>query len=63
MIASDALDTVFMNLKVGKPISSAYNAGSNLILQRNSSLHPHANFGFGIGFNYKEDMLIINAQN
>lgn len=35
----------------------------NLIMQRNPDLNVPANFGFGIGFNYKERSLLINAVN
>jgi len=33
------------------------------IVDKNSNLGVHSNFGFGIGFNYKEDALTINASN
>ena len=35
----------------------------NLIMQRNPDLNVPASFGFGIGFNYKERSLLINAVN
>ena len=35
----------------------------NLVAERNSELKVHSNFGFGIGFNFKEDRLLINAEN
>lgn len=38
-------------------------AAKNLVMQRNANLTVAANFGFGIGFNYKERALAINAQN
>ena len=34
-----------------------------MIMERNNNLQVHNNFGFGIGFNFKEDRLLINATN
>ena len=34
-----------------------------MIMQKNPDLNVPANFGFGIGFNYKERQLQISAQN
>lgn len=63
MIASDALDTLISHMTVGQPISSAYMAAKNLVMQRNADLSVPANMGFGIGFNYKERALTVSAQN
>lgn len=63
LIASDALDTLIKSLKVGEPISSAYIAAKNLLDSRNDKLQYHSNFGFGIGSQFKEDRLSINAKN
>ena len=63
MVAYDALDTLVNSLEVGKPISAAYMAAKNLVMQRNVSLNVPPSFGFGIGFNYKERHLMINASN
>jgi Xaa-Pro aminopeptidase len=51
------------NLKPGQQISQAYNAARDFIQSKNSNLHFHTNFGFGIGFNYKEDPLMITESN
>lgn len=63
MVAYDALDTLVKSLEVGKPISAAYMAAKNLVMQRNPSLNVPPSFGFGIGFNYKERHLMIKADN
>ena len=62
MIAYDALELLISHLKVGDKVKSAYNAALTMIGTRSSDLKTHQNFGFGIGFNYKEDNL-INASN
>ena len=58
-----ALETLLANLKPGQKISQAYNAARDFIQSKNSNLHFHTNFGFGIGFNYKEDPLMITESN
>jgi len=63
MIANDALDALVKSLKVGSPISDAYVAAKNLIDSRKEGLQYHSNFGFGIGSQFKEEKLIINAKN
>ena len=63
LIANEALDCLINNLKVGEPISKAYSAAKNLVMQKNADLNVPANFGFGIGFNFKERKLTISAQN
>ena len=63
MIAFDALDLLSKSLKVGKPISDAYIATKNLIEQRKDGLQFPNNFGFGIGSQFKEEKLLINAKN
>jgi nucleosome binding factor SPN SPT16 subunit len=63
-IAVDALDCLKENLVVDQPICKAYNAARALISDRNKQLSgTSTNFGFGIGFNCKEDSLVINADN
>lgn len=63
LIAFDALDLLAKSLKVGKPISDAYIATKNLIESRKDGLQFYTNFGFGIGSQYKEEKLLINAKN
>ena len=48
---------------MGKPISDAFIATKNLIEQRKEGLQSHSNFGFGIGSQFKEEKLLINAKN
>ena len=52
-------------MKVGTPLNHIYNESKKFIISREPSLanHLHKNFGFGIGFNFKEDLLQINATN
>ena len=63
MVAHDAQELLIAKLQVGSTIASAYDAAKNLIAERNSNLTVHNNFGFGIGFNFKEDRLGISASN
>lgn len=63
MVAYDALEKLVSSLEVGKPISAAYTAAKNLIMQSNANLNLPPSFGFGIGFNYKERQLMIKADN
>ena len=63
MVAYEALEMLVNSLEVGKPISAAYTAAKNLIMQSNANLNIPPNFGFGIGFNYKERQLMIKADN
>ena len=51
------------SLKAGEKISSVYQTVKNFISGKNPNLGIHSNFGFGIGFNYKEDALTINSSN
>jgi nucleosome binding factor SPN SPT16 subunit len=63
-IAVDALDCLKENLVVDQPISKAYKAAQAMISEKNKQLSgTSSNFGFGIGFNFKEDNLVINAEN
>ena len=52
-------------MKVGTPLNHVYNETKQFILDKDASLANalHTNFGFGIGFNHKEDLLSINATN
>ena len=51
------------SIKAGEKINSAYQTVKKFINDKNPNLGVHSNFGFGIGFNYKEDALTINAAN
>jgi nucleosome binding factor SPN SPT16 subunit len=62
-LAEEALETLRQNLLVGQPISHAYNKASEFMRSRNQSLTVHSNLGFGIGFNFRDDQLVINATN
>ena len=62
-IAYDALNTLISKLRPGEKIKDAYVAAKNFVMQKNADLSVPANFGFGIGFNYKERKLTISAQN
>ena len=62
-LAHEAHEKLISNLTVGKTIGEAYQAAKSLIESKNKDLQIHNNFGFGIGFNFKEDALLINASN
>ena len=61
----EAVGHLISLLKVGKPLKDVYNETKNYILTNDPSLSEalHKNFGFGIGYNHKEDLLLINATN
>ena len=63
MTANEALSSLIGSLKVGARIKDVYSATKNFIMQKNADLNVQPNFGFGIGFNYKERALAINANN
>ena len=52
-------------IKVGSTLSSVYESTKSFIAEKDASLveRLNANFGFGIGCNYKEDLLVISAAN
>lgn len=52
-------------MKVGTPLSHVYNETKNFLVSKDASLANalHKNFGFGIGFNHKEDLLAISPTN
>lgn len=52
-------------IKVGSTLASVYESTQSFIAEKDASLvaRLHANFGFGIGCNYKEDLLVISASN
>lgn len=50
-------------MKAGEKISAVYQQVKKFIADKNPNLGVHQNFGFGIGFNYKEDALVINQSN
>lgn len=53
------------NLVPGEPISKAYIAARDYIREKDERLGAslHTNFGFGIGYRVKEDLLVINETN
>ena len=63
MTANEALNTLINGLKVGAKIKEVYALTKNFIMKKNADLNVQPNFGFGIGFNYKERALAITANN
>jgi nucleosome binding factor SPN SPT16 subunit len=61
----EAITHLVSLLKVGTSLSSVYNETRDFIINKDPSLASalHKNFGFGIGFNHKEDSLAISATN
>ena len=61
----EAMQHLLSLLKVGTPLSQVYDETRDFIASKDPKLAGliHKNFGFGIGFNFKEDSLIINAAN
>lgn len=62
-LAHEAHEKLIQNITVGKTIGEAYQAAKQVIEAKNKDLLIHNNFGFGIGFNFKEDSLLINSGN
>lgn len=63
ILAFEALELLVNSLKVGATIGSAYSTVKQFISDKNPSLTISPNFGFGIGFHFKEDILTINQSN
>lgn len=64
-LAYEAFDVCLKNLVPGEPISKAYIAARDYIREKDERLGAslHTNFGFGIGYRVKEDLLVINETN
>lgn len=63
MLAFDSQQHLIDSLKIGTPICDAYNSTRKFIEEKNSKVGVHHNFGFGIGCQFKEDLLSISASN
>ena len=63
--AYDAMQHLISRIKVGSTLASVHESTKSFIAEKDASLveRLHANFGFGIGCNYKEDLLVISAAN
>lgn len=59
-VALEALQILITELKPGDLIRQAYKAAHSHIATKAPSLKVHSNFGFGIGFQYMEQSLLIN---
>lgn len=62
-MANEAEDLLIKLLKPGAKISDAYNQVKRHISDKNPNVVLGSNFGFGIGFLFKEDALAINGTN
>jgi Xaa-Pro aminopeptidase len=62
-IAFEAMELLNKSLKTGEKLSTVYTNVKKFIADKNSSLVLHSNFGFGIGFHFKEEALTISASN
>ena len=62
-IAYDAQCYLISLLKIGTPLNDIYDRTRKFIIDKDASLEDkiHTNFGFGIGCNFKEELLIINS--
>lgn len=63
ILAHEAEELLIKSLKPGTKISDAYSQVKQLISEKNPNVVMASNFGFGIGFLFKEDALTINASN
>jgi nucleosome binding factor SPN SPT16 subunit len=63
ILAYEAEDLLIKSLKPGVKISDAYNQVKKHIAEKNPNVVLGSNFGFGIGFLFKEDALAINGTN
>ena len=64
-VALEAINHLIQSLKPGSTLSSVYKSTLSFISGKNKDLanKVHANFGFGIGIKYKEDILSIKEAN
>lgn len=62
-VAYEAQDLLIKSMQTGEKIFQVYQQVKKFINEKNPNLGVHSNFGFGIGFNYKEEALTINATN
>jgi nucleosome binding factor SPN SPT16 subunit len=62
-IAYDAQCYLISLLKIGTPLNEIFEKTKKFIVDKDQTLADkiHTNFGFGIGCNFKEELLIINA--
>ena len=61
--ALQAQELLISKLTPGTPIREAYLSAREHLNNARSDLGVSSNFGFGIGFNFKEDALVINGEN
>ena len=64
-IAIEALTFMKSALKIGTPLNKVFVETIDFIKDKSAQLAEtlHKNLGFGIGYSFKEDMLIINETN
>lgn len=63
ILAYEAQELLIQNLRPGNTIAQAYQQAKAFIAGRNPNVQCGSNFGFGIGFSFKEDSLAITAEN
>ena len=63
ILAYEAQEMLIQNLRPGNTIAQAYQQAKAFIAGRNPNVQCGSNFGFGIGFSFKEDSLAITAEN
>ena len=63
LLCHEAHELLINSLKVGSPVSAAFRAARDLIASKNPKLQMHSNFGFGTGYHFKEDLLLISESN
>lgn len=62
-MAYEAQDLLINSLKIGEPVSKAFQTVKKFIQDRNPNVTMGNNFGFGIGYLFKEEALAISASN
>ena len=63
ILAYEAQEMLIQNLRPGNTIAQAYQQAKAFIAGRNPNVQCGSNFGFGIGFSFKDDSLAITAEN
>ena len=63
ILAYEAQEMLIQNLRPGNTIAQAHQMAKTFVSGRNPNVQCGSNFGFGIGFTFKEDSLAITADN
>lgn len=60
LLAFEAQEMIIKEMKPGAVVGDCVKAAKKFITERNANLKLGSNFGFGIGFQFKEDSIVLN---